>query len=327
MEALLTDLSLDLKHRLSVKLRDSNRTLTSITAERVKKVCVDGVHGAVFDATFPDLPRNSRLRDLSSLTSLFPLESLVRVHRSGDFCLVCPVSQCAEAVSPPRLLSLLSSASIAPPPWMKDDFAVRTGQLLLPLSRHGKSAFVQVAIPYPGEHPDIREGSFPRVPLSSRLPLGRDDEPLVEPVSEQGTFHLFHVRRGDARVCVENEAARRIRSLGKDAAVRAVEDIAVGVGDRLLVRRREHVVKDVNDGELMPRGMKQLVVDPPFSFIGRHVVCRVFSSLPIRLQYGLVPDSIFFYVTINLLPLTFHRPLITAAASQSLSPQLHSTSH
>ena len=54
MEAFVTDLSFDLKERLSMKLRDSNRTLASLTAERVKKVCVDGVHSAVFDATYPN---------------------------------------------------------------------------------------------------------------------------------------------------------------------------------------------------------------------------------------------------------------------------------
>ena len=292
MEALVTDLSLDLKERLFVKLRDSNRTLASLTAERVKKVCVDGVHSAVFDATFPELPRHCRLRDLSSLTSLSPLQSLVRFHHSGDFCLVCPVSQCSESVPAPHLMSMLSTASITPPPWLKDDFAVRSGQLLLPLARHGQSTFFQVAIPYPGEHPDISEDSFPSVPLSSRLPLASDECPLVEPVWERGKVHLSHVRRGDVRVCVENQAARRLRSLGKEERTGVVEDLPVAVGDKLLVRGGEFVVKEVIDGELMPRGMKQLVVDHPFSFTGRHIPCRVFSSVCIRLQCGLVPESV-----------------------------------
>ena len=166
MEALVTDLSLDLKERLFVKLRDSNRTLASLTAERVKKVCVDGVHSAVFDATFPELPRHCRLRDLSSLTSLFPLQSLVRFHHSGDFCLVCPVSQCSESVPAPHLMSMLSTASITPPPWLKDDFAVRSGQLLLPLARHGQSTFFQVAIP-------IRASTPTSPKTRSRLCLSR----------------------------------------------------------------------------------------------------------------------------------------------------------
>ena len=60
MEELVTDLSLDLKKGLSVKLRNSNKTLASLTAGRVEKVCVDGVRDAMFGATFPaaaELPR------------------------------------------------------------------------------------------------------------------------------------------------------------------------------------------------------------------------------------------------------------------------------
>ena len=137
MEALEIDLSLELKERLSVMLRDSSRTLASLTAERVKKVCVDVVHSAVFDAMLPEIPCHCRLRDLSSLTSLFPLHSLVCFHHSGNFCLVCPVSRCSESLPAPHLMSLLSTASIPPPPWMKVGFAVRSVQLLLLLARHG----------------------------------------------------------------------------------------------------------------------------------------------------------------------------------------------
>ena len=60
MEELVTDLSLDLKKGLSVKLRNSNKTLASLTAGRVEKVRVDGVRDAMFGATFPaaaELPR------------------------------------------------------------------------------------------------------------------------------------------------------------------------------------------------------------------------------------------------------------------------------
>ena len=164
---------------------------------------------------------------------------------------------------------------------MKDDFAVRSGQLL-PLARHGQLTFFQVAIPYPGEHPDISESSFPPVPLLSRLPLSSDDCPFVEPVWEHGKIHLCHVRRGDVWVCIENQAARRLRSLGEKSTA-VVEDLPVAVGDKLLVRGGEFVVKEVIDGELMPRGMKQLV-DHLFYFTGRHIPCRVFSSVCIRLQ-------------------------------------------
>ena len=56
----MTDLSLDSKEGLSVKLRNSNKALARLTAGCVEKVHVDGVHDAVFGATFPaaaELPR------------------------------------------------------------------------------------------------------------------------------------------------------------------------------------------------------------------------------------------------------------------------------
>ena len=69
------------------------------------------------------------------------------------FCLVCPVSQCSKSPLASHITSLLSTVSITPPPWKNDDFAFHSGQLLLPLARHGQSTLFQVAIPYPGEHP------------------------------------------------------------------------------------------------------------------------------------------------------------------------------
>ena len=49
--------------------------------------------------------------------------------------------------------------------------------------------------------------------------------------------HLSHVRLGDVWVCVENQAARRLRSLGEESTG-DVEDLPVAVGDKLLCERR-----------------------------------------------------------------------------------------
>ena len=60
MEELVTDLSLDSKELLFVKLWNSNKTIARLTAGCVEKVRVDGEHDAVFGATFPaaaELPR------------------------------------------------------------------------------------------------------------------------------------------------------------------------------------------------------------------------------------------------------------------------------
>ena len=91
MDNLLSDLCLDLKDRLFTKMRDANRTLSSLSSERRKMVELDGVHWAVLRRVFPEFPTSVIARDLSSLCGPFPPQSLLCMHPSGDFCLIAPI--------------------------------------------------------------------------------------------------------------------------------------------------------------------------------------------------------------------------------------------
>ena len=71
METLLEDLTVNLRERIQKKIRDVNRTLSYLTAARVKSIDVDGVHSLVFRRAFPDLSQHCVIRDLSSLVSFF----------------------------------------------------------------------------------------------------------------------------------------------------------------------------------------------------------------------------------------------------------------
>ena len=128
MESLLRDLSADLRERLEIKLRYSNRMLSSLMAEHVKRIEIDGVHQRVFSDVFPLLSSHCVLRDLSSVSSFSP-KSLLRVHPPGDFCLVAPVMQCGESVAYDRLMSLMleSNVDLHLCVWMKDGFSVCSG--------------------------------------------------------------------------------------------------------------------------------------------------------------------------------------------------------
>ena len=62
--------------------------------------------------------------------------------------------------------------------------------------------------------------------------------------------------------------------------------------------------------------MMQLVINHPFSFTGRHMLCHVFSYVCIRLQNGRVPEAVLhmhgYRSTVTIL--TFHCPHKTVAA-------------
>ena len=128
--------------------------------------------------------------------------------------------------------------------------------------------------------------------------------------------------------CVENEAARRLKALGIDHTTSGVKDVPVAVGDKLcvLVRGKEFFVKEENDGELMPWGMKQLVINHPFSFTSHHVTCISFCLFVsvcdmnkyLRLSY------ICMIMTIDCSQLPFDRPHEPVVASRSLWPQVYS---
>ena len=163
MDSLLEDITLDARLRLEKKIRDSNRTLTAISSERRKTIDVDGVHRQLF----PDLPPNSILRDLSSLSRFLSAKSLLRLHRSGDFCLVAPLQRCTDSLSFSKLSSMLSSSGVSQPAWLKNDFSAVSDQLLLPFARHGDSCFWQVACLSPGT--DVSQ--FCSMPLVTSLPL------------------------------------------------------------------------------------------------------------------------------------------------------------
>ena len=109
-----------------------------------------------------------RLHDLSSGPRLcYPhfTHSFVFPFRFF-FVLSAPVSQCSNCVSAPRLINLLTSTSTAPrAPWLNEDFAVCSGQLLRPWPAMRPLTFFQVSMPYLSEHANICEECFPSVPL------------------------------------------------------------------------------------------------------------------------------------------------------------------
>ena len=71
METLLEDLTVNLRERIQKKIRDVNRTLSNLTAARVKSIDLDSVHSLVFRRAFPDLSQHCVIRELSSLVSFF----------------------------------------------------------------------------------------------------------------------------------------------------------------------------------------------------------------------------------------------------------------
>ena len=91
---------------------------------------------------------------------------------------------------------------------------------------------------------------------------------------------------------MENEAARRMRSLGKSGTA---EDECVGaelnVGDKFVMRGEEFLVLSKEPNPFTPHALPHVVVDKPFSFSGRHVPVRVFGSVEVRCQLGLVPEA------------------------------------
>ena len=96
----------------------------------------------------------------------------------------------------------------------------------------------------------------------------------------------------EVRVCVGNEAARHMRSFGKSGTA---EDECVGaelnVGDKFVMRGEEFLVLSKEPNPFTPHAMPHVVVDKPFSFSGRHVPVRVFGSVEVRCQLGLVPEA------------------------------------
>ena len=178
MDSLFSDLCCDLRERLFVKLRDTNRTMTTLSSERRKTVELDGVHSSVFHGVFPHFPRSCIVRDLSTLAGPIPPKSLLRVYPSGDFCLIAPIQQCRTLLSYHQLLSSLSSSNVVPPNWLKEGFSVLEGQLLIPLSLHGESSFYQVACPAPGEELSSELSTTSIHPFPVRLPVERNEVPV-----------------------------------------------------------------------------------------------------------------------------------------------------
>ena len=321
MDSLFSDLCCDLRERLFVKLRDANRTMTTLSSERRKTVELDGVHSSVFHGVFPHFPRSCIVRDLCTLAGPIPPKSLLRVHPSGDFCLIAPIQQCRTSLSYHQLLSSLSSSNVVPPTWLKEGFSVLEGQLLIPLSLHGESSFYQVACPSPGEELSSELSTTSIHPFPVRLPVDRDEVPVCPFFKEKGKAYLYHVRESEVRVCVENEAARRMRSLGKSGTA---EDECVGaelnVGDKFVMRGEEFLVLSKEPNPFTPHAMPHVVVDKPFSFSGRHVPVRVFGSVEVRCQLGLVPEAFihdFEPVTVDFSP----KGTQTVVDLQSLSAQ------
>ena len=116
---------------------------------------------------------------------------------------------------------MLSSSGVSQPAWLKNDFSAVSGQLLLPLARHGDSCFWQVACLSPGT--DVSQ--FCSMPLVTSLPLVDDIVAAQGPFfREKGSAVLSHCRKGDKRVRVENGRARRLRMLGKETEVEEEEE-------------------------------------------------------------------------------------------------------
>ena len=91
-----------------------------------------------------------------------------------------------------------------------------SGQLLLPLSRHADSNFLQVACPFPGSDASLDEELYPHVPFPVSLPVVGDFSEGVCPFfRDSGKAVLHHIRKDDVRVCVESARARRHRMFGK----------------------------------------------------------------------------------------------------------------
>lgn len=266
---IVTDLVEDLERRMTVKLFDANRTLTSMVAEARQTVEIDCIHEEVFRQTIGRRigdRRAATVNTLDHLVSILPAHALVRRHPKLDFCLIAPVMRCKHPIS-----NGVFSALSAPLQPETPDFRCDPGELFLPLAESTRDKrYVHVVSPYPGPGPAINKEAYKRVQVSA------GGKTLVFPPEDRSRqIELVAVKKGDPGCAVEK---------GK-----------VKVGDAILCRGQIFRVKSVVDGgrpDELYGGRDLVVMTASFAFNARRAVAFLCPPVMIKAKSGVLPYSV-----------------------------------
>ena len=167
------DSAMELEGRLSVKLSDANRTLTSLTSVW-RRTRFRGQHPQV-DLRQVFAPQNGwnkiyglhRRRDYSctkftactveETIRVLPSHSIVRLHHAGDFCLIVALLISEFDFAHHDLAHLPEQVSTP-------NFSCSKGELFIPRCMSPFPAHcVEMINPYPGGGPAVNETLYPEV--------------------------------------------------------------------------------------------------------------------------------------------------------------------
>ena len=278
----LDNLLLDFERRLTIKIFDLNRTLTSLSSEDRRTALVDNVPVLVFERAFGGTLKASGkvARTVKELLNLMPVHSLVRKHYAGDFTLVLPILRCNTAFTE-------EAAAQLPTKPFSPNFFGSVDELfvaLRPAPFSDPEDYVEVFSPFPGEGPSIDCNHYPTM----RLSCGETD--FVFPPSKARPGRESDEEDGS------DEAERPVELLGVQkgdvsAAAKAGE---LSIGDVLLVRGKLFKVKAVTGGGMpweVYGGADLIVFDRVFTFNARKVSGHRCLPVLLKAKHGFIPSS------------------------------------